>query len=307
MRIKITYILALCLMSTVGFSQQDPLYSQYMFNMMGINPAYAGSRDILSVTAVARMQWVGLKGAPTSQLLTGDFAMKNKKIGLGMQIYNDKIGVMKTTGFNFNYAYRISMKTGILALGLQGGLSSFRANYRDIDLGTNTGNDIAFSENVNEIKPTIGAGVFFSTDHYYIGFSCPHLLNQKHSYNTNTGSGKSSTYQNNHWIFTAGYVFNLTHDVALKPSLLLRMVPGAPLTTDINANVWFYKILSLGVSVRTSEMVIGMIEFQANKQFRFGYAYDYTTSNRTSRGSHELMLRYEFGFEKKRMVSPRYF
>jgi type IX secretion system PorP/SprF family membrane protein len=292
MRIKITFILAFSIMSTVSYAQQDPLYSQYMFNMMGINPAYAGSRDILSVTAVARMQWVGLKGAPQSQLLTGDFAMKNKKIGLGMQIYNDKIGVMKTTGFNLNYAYRIPMRTGILALGLQGGLSAFRANYRDINLGTNPGSDIAFSENVSEIKPTIGAGLFFSTDH---------------SYSTNTGSGKSSTYQNNHWIFTAGYVFNLTHDVSLKPSFLLRMVPGAPLTTDINANVWFYKILSLGVSVRTSEMIIGMFELQANKQFRFGYAYDYTTSNRTSRGSHELMLRYEFGFEKKRMVSPRYF
>ena len=149
--------------------------------------------------------------------------------------------------------------------------------------------------------------MFYNTEKFYLGFSAPHLLNYRKNYQTSENTDNSSIYQNTHWFVTTGYVFDLTHDIALKPSVLVRMVTGAPVTADINANIWFYNTVSLGLSYRTSEMMVGMLEFQLNKQLRFGYAYDWTMSELNNKGSHELMLRYEFGFEKKRMVSPRYF
>lgn len=284
-------------------AQQDPLYSQYMFNMLGVNPAYAGSREVLSVSAMARRQWVGVKGAPMSQVLMGDFSVRDKKIGLGVQLFNDEIGIMKTTGLNGSFAYRLRFKKSVLAMGLQGGFTAFRANYSSVDLGGDP--DMAFANNVSEFKPTIGAGLFYNTEKFYAGFSAPHLLHYR-VYESSENQ-KSSIYQNDHWFLTAGYVFDLTHDVALKPSVLLRMVTGAPITADFNANMWFYNTVSIGLSYRTSEMMVGMLELQLNKQLRFGYAYDWTMSELSNRASHELMLRYEFGFEKKRMVSPRYF
>lgn len=298
-------LIVLFILAGVGAAQaqQDPLYSQYMFNMLGINPAYAGSREVLSVSAMARRQWINIKGAPVSQVLMGDFLLHDKKVGLGVQVFNDQIGIMKTTGLNGSFAYRLRFKKSVLAMGLQGGFTIFKANYTDVDLDGTP--DVAFANNVNEFKPTIGAGIFYNTEKLYIGFSAPHLLN--YSKYTTTEEGKSNIYQNNHWFLTGGYVFDLTHDIALKPSVLLRMVTGAPITADFNANVWFYNTVSVGLSYRTSEMMVGMMEFQLNKQLRFGYAYDWTMSELNNKGSHELMLRYEFGFEKKRMVSPRYF
>jgi type IX secretion system PorP/SprF family membrane protein len=286
-------------------AQQDPLYSQYMFNMLGVNPAYAGSRELLSITAMGRSQWTGMKGAPSSQLLTADFSVKEKKVGLGLQVFNDKIGVTKTTGINLSYAYRLQFKRGTFSMGLQGGIAAFKANFSELQLSTTDVNDVAFATNLNEVKPTVGAGVYYTTDKFYVGFSAPHLLHLKSRYSSTTGD--NSMYENNHWMLAAGYVYHFSPDVVLKPSVLLRMVSGAPINIDVNANVWFYNIVALGVSVRTSHMVVGMLEIQANRQFRFGYAYDYTTSGLTSRGSHELMLRYEFGYEKKHMYSPRYF
>lgn len=301
-RITIITLFILALAGGVQ-AQQDPLYSQYMFNMLGINPAYAGSREVLSVSGMARRQWVGIKGAPVSKVLMGDFAVYDKKVGLGLQLFNDEIGIMKTTGLTASFAYRIRFKKSVLAMGLQGGFTVFKANYTTVDLGGDP--DMAFANNVSEFKPTIGAGLFYNTEKFYVGFSAPHLLHYR-SYNS-TENQNTSIYQNNHWLLTSGYVFNLTSDVALKPSVLLRMVSGAPITADFNANLWFYNTVSIGLSYRTSKMMVGMLEFQLNKQLRFGYAYDWTLSQLNNRGSHEIMLRYEFGFEKKRMVSPRYF
>jgi type IX secretion system PorP/SprF family membrane protein len=298
--IMMTLLLSL---SGIAQAQQDPIFSQYMFNMMAINPAYAGHRELLSVSAMSRSQWVGVDGAPTSSVLTADFALKEKKIGLGIQLFNDKIGITRTTGVTASYAYRLKFKKGVLAMGLQGGFNMFKANYADVEFSDGN-SDIAFQQNINEVNPNIGAGVFYSTDRFYAGFSAPHLLHMDSYYASANGEGD---YQRNHWLLTAGYVFDLTPDIALKPSVLLRVVSGAPITADINANIWFYNLVSFGVSVRTSRMFVGMVEIQATKQFRLGYAYDYTTSGLTTKGSHELMLRYEFGYEKKRMYSPRYF
>lgn len=303
MNTKIVTTFLLFISAYAATAQQDPLYSQYMFNMMGVNPAYAGNREVLSVTGMVRSQWVGVKGAPVSKLLTSDFAIKDKKVGLGFELYNDQIGIFNTTGLNVSYAYRLKFRTGTLAMGLQGGFQVFKADYQDVQLGGDA-YDVAFANNVTEFKPSLGAGVFYNTDRYYVGFSAPHLFH----YRAYTSSdGKNEYYQQNHWHLMGGYVFEVDHEIVVKPSFLVRMVKGAPITADINANIWFHNTISLGVSVRTSKMIVGMLEMQVNRQMRFGYAYDWTYSGVAARGSHELMLRYEFGYEKKRMYSPRYF
>jgi type IX secretion system PorP/SprF family membrane protein len=291
---------------SISYGQQDPLYSQYMFNMVGINPAYAGSREVLSVTGMIRSQWVSVKGAPVSKVLIGDFSTKNKKVGVGMQVFNDQIGISSTNGVSFSYAYRLRLSKGMFAMGLQGGLTQLKANYAAIQLSGDP-YDPSFAMNENKFKPSFGAGVFYSTDKYYIGASIPHLLHYNNSTKGESGA-RSTMYQKDHWFITGGYVFNLSHDIALKASGLLRIVSGAPITFDLNANLWFYNTISVGLSARTSNMYVAMLEIQATKQFRFGYAYDYTNSNGVrGLGSHEVMLRYEFGYEKKGMVSPRHF
>lgn len=302
-KIFVLLLFSLGLLCT-SYAQQDPLYSQYMFNMVGINPAYAGSREILSVTAMTRAQWVGVKGSPVSAVLVGDFATRSKKVGIGIQLFNDKIGITATNGLIGTYAYRLRFRKGVFAMGIQGGVSQFRGNYTAVQLSDGS-YDAAFANNVSMLRPTFGAGIYYNTDKFYAGFSSPHLLHYS-SLNGKDKDGATSMYQNNHWFLTTGYVFDLTHDIKLKPSLLLRLVSGAPVTVDINANIWFYNTIGIGLSGRTSNMYVGMVEIQATKQFRFGYAFDFTASA-LKRSSHEVMLRYEFGYEKRGIISPRHF
>jgi type IX secretion system PorP/SprF family membrane protein len=302
-RIIIVMLLSI-LLNVVAQAQQDPVYSQYMFSMMSINPAYAGSRDVLSVTGIYRKQWVNVKGSPTTQFLSGDFALKNKKVGLGAQLFNDESGIIQNTGFYGSYAYRIRFNKAVLSMGIQAGVTRFKANYSALQLGDDQ-LDPAFADNQNEFRPNFGAGVYFNTERFYAGISVPHLV----------GAGKVETdakggsirEQANHWFFTTGVVLPLSPYLNLKPSVLLRVVDGAPLHADINANLWMHDVVAIGVSYRTSESLVGMLEFQATPQFRFGYAYDYMFSSLKGFGSHEFMLRYEFGYNKKNMVSPRYF
>lgn len=297
--------MAFCLLfCRSSIAQQDPRFSQYMFNMMGINPAYAGSREILSVTSIYRSQWARIDGGPVSEIITGDCAVANKKVGLGVQVFHDEIGIMKTTGLNATYAYRLRFRKGTLAMGLQGGFTVFKANYSAVLLSGNP-YDPAFSQNVNEFLPNIGAGLFYHTDKFYAGLSSPNLLTKRRS-SYRDGVSVNSVERRANLFLAMGYVFKLSHNLSLKPSLLVMAVSGAPLNLDLNANLWFYNIVSLGLSVRTSDMVVGLLEIQINRQLRFGYAYDYAYSTLNA-SSHELMLRYEFGFEKKRVVSPRYF
>lgn len=305
MSYRIVYLLAiLCMLNaTVATAQQDPLYSQYMFTMLAVNPAYAGSRDVLSVTGLYRRQWIGVNGTPETQLLTADFALKNKKIGLGLQAYNDEIGIVHNTGIYASYAYRIKFERATLSMGLQAGVVRFKADFASVKLGDNQ-DDIAFAQNQNEFRPNFGAGIFLNTDKFYIGISAPRLVGQDR---ISISSQKEMFAVANHWFVTAGYVFTLSPDLKLKPSAMLRVVDGAPPQIDINANVWLHDIVSLGVSYRTRNTMVGMFELQITEQLRFGYAYDLSLSSLKSQGSHEFMLRYEFGYNRKNVLSPRHF
>ncbi|SFN02998.1 type IX secretion system membrane protein, PorP/SprF family [Chitinophaga sp. YR627] len=289
-------------------AQQDAMYSQYMFNMMGVNPAYAGSRGVLSATALYRRQWVGIDGAPETSTFAFDMATRDNKVGLGIQAFNDKIGIMRTTGFYATYAYRIRFENeGSLAIGLQGGLSNFKADLTKVDLIDE--DDQAFVQNINVLLPCFGAGIYYNTDRFYAGFSIPNLVKSYLRKDAVYYRADVVAKKYMHFFFIAGYVFDLNEDLKLKPSTLVKAVRGAPVQVDINANLWIRDVISVGASYRTGDAICGLAEVQINDQFRLGYAYDHTVSKlvKYNQGTHEIMLRYEFGWEKGRVLSPRYF
>lgn len=296
----------LAISGTAG-AQQHPMYSQYMFNMLNINPAYAGSRGVVSGTALYRNQWVDIPGAPRTTSLSVDMPLKTKKVGLGFQLYDDELGIERSTGLNVSYAFRIQLtNSGTLSLGIQAGALNYRANYAEVV--TFQPGDPTFSQNISGILPAAAAGIYFNSDKFYIGVSSPALLQTKIS-NDNTVDVSSATGRDLHLYLASGFVVPLGQNLMLKPSALVKAGSGAPIEYDLNANLWIHNLLALGFSYRTGDAVVGMIELQMSKQLRMGYAYDRTFSNlgNFNRGTHELMLRMEFGSPNNKVASPRYF
>jgi len=297
------------LMAVICLAQQEPLYSRYMFSMLTINPAYAGNRDVLSICSMYRKQWVQLNGSPETMTFTMDTPFSNEKMGAGLTLSKDKAGIFQTVSVIGNYAYRIHLSSkGTLAAGVSGGLYNYNANFSSLDFSrTNFSqvDDPAFSVDLNKTMPNVGVGLFYSTDKFYIGFSMPKTLRNNLSYNSPVQVTGTSRY----YFLTSGYVFKLNEIFKLKPSFQLRSTSGAPIQLDLNSNLWINDKVSFGISYRTSSAIIGMLELQLNPQFRFGYAYDKSINKARSTlsGSHEVFLRYEFGYDKTNVRSPRYF
>lgn len=301
----ICLLMVMVCIQTIAQAQQDPQYSQYMFNTLAINPAYAGSRDVLSVTLLHRKQWV-ISGAPTSTTISADLPLLNEKIGLGMLVYNDQIGELSNKAAYFSYAQRLRLtKAGTLSLGITGGASFFTANLTNVS--TFTPDDQVFASNIaNKPKPNIGAGIYYSTDRWYMGASMPRVFTN--SLGDLEKYKKASEFR--HYFLMAGFVTHLNSIMVLKPSMIGKAVSGAPLQMDLNLNLWFYDKISIGGSYRTGDAILGMIEVIPTQGWRIGYAYDYTVSglgNNLTSGSHEIMLRYEFASSTSKILSPRYF
>ena len=288
-----------------AFGQQTAMYTQYMFNTLAINPGYAGSRNVISATALLRNQWTGVEGAPTTQTFTLDAPINQKKVGLGLQLFSDKLGRTSNTGAVVSYAYRIRMSKASLSFGLQGSLNVFNADYNSIELDpSGLSNDPAFASNDKKTLFNFGTGIYYNTDRFYAGLSSPELIN-----NILPGSATDKNRQTFHLFLMSGYVFPINNTFKLKPSVLIKGVKGAPLEADVNTSLWIKDVLSLGVQYRTNADMSGLVEVQIAPQIRFGYAYDHSTTSLSSynSGSHEIMLRYEFGFQRNRVLSPRYF
>lgn len=312
MRKNLLLFIVFCLSVVNSFAQQEPQYSQYMFNMMAVNPAYAGSRDVLSITGLYRNQWVGLEGAPVTQTLTADMPINKEKIGLGLSLSNDQIGLVSTRSITGVYAYRIRFnKKGTLAFGVQGGVVYFNGEYSRMVLNPNNTSDPAVPNDYVRYAPVVGTGVYYTTDRFYVGLSVPNLIKytlvDQRINAVATDEKRAMKFR--HVFFMTGYVVPLSPSVVWKPSLLTKFVAGAPLSFDINSNFWFYDRFAVGASYRTGSAILGMAEFQVTPQFRLGYAYDYGTNplQRFNSGTHEIMLRYEFSLNKSRILSPRYF
>jgi len=302
--------LAFVLLLTIkANAQQDPLYTQYMFNTLLVNPAYAGSRDVLSLTALTRWQWTGIEGAPKTQTFSADMPLKQERMGVGIILFNDKTGVIRNTGFSGIYSYRLRVFRGVLCMGLQASLNNLSATFTDVKYRDSYYQKIdpTFNENISRMLPNFGSGLYYSDDKIYAGVSFPKMLN--YQINNSIALTKSIQGLKRHAFFMLGGVIKGIPDIKLKPSMLLKIVPRAPIQLDMNLNAWYLDRMALGVSWRIKSAVVLLAEFQVDDQLRVGYAFDMSTTKvaRYGFGSHELLLRYEFGMRPKRHMSPRFF
>ena len=290
------------------FAQTEPMYSQYMYNMLGVNPAYAGNREATSFNFFQRRQWVGLAGAPQTTSVSLDGAFNDNKLGWGVQAYDDKLGVERADGVNMMMATHIQVSDkGTLSGGLSMGLMNYRIDLLNVQ-GRYTPSDPAFYSNFNKWLPAVGLGIYYNTDKFYAGFSVPNVLKSRLTAFDVMNSGIQKV-NSTHLFFTSGYVFDVNEDVKIKPSTMIKAVGGAPIEADFNTNVWLKNVIGLGFSYRTGDAMVAMAEAQINNNLRVGYAYDITISplKYYNNGSHELMFRYEFGNNNTKIKSTRYF
>ena len=283
--------------------QQDPQYTQYMYNMNVINPAYAGSKENLSFGLLYRTQWSGIDGAPKTGTFFGHLPV-GEKVGLGLSIISDEHGPVKETNAyaDFSYTLRLGGEHR-LAFGLKAGATFHDIGLAGIDVVDP--NDPFFSQNINSTTPNIGAGFFYYTDNYYLAGSVPNILNSVHLDANGNQLGSEAT----HYFLTGGYVFALSPNAKLKPSFLVKSSFDAPTSFDINANMLFYEKFEIGASYRLDDSFSGLINFAITPSLRIGYAYDSVTSDikRYAPASHEFMLLFDLNFPKNVSRSPRYF
>ncbi|MEY3238377.1 MAG: hypothetical protein RI883_2478 [Bacteroidota bacterium] len=292
-------------------AQQDPMYTHYMYNTLSVNPAYAGSRDALTITALHRSQWVDFKGAPMTQTLTLHSPIANKHIGLGLSATNDKIGPVNNTSISGSFAYIMQLtKKSKLALGLSGGVNILQANLSTLALDQQ--NDPTFLNNIsNHVTPSFGFGAYYSRERFYAGVSVPNLIQSNYSTLSDVNGTALTGKSQRHYFFIAGAVFNLADNLAFKPTTLVKATVGTPIQADVTASFIIMKRLLLGAMFRSGDSFGALVGFDVTEQFHLGYSYDWSYGLRTftyNQGSHEILLRYDFIFPSKKQIhSPRYF
>ncbi len=288
-------------------AQQDPQFTQYMFNLLALNPAYAGSEERVSLKALSRHQWVGFDGAPTTQTLTVHTPLGRESIALGGTVMRDSHGPITQYTFMADVAYRIFMGDAKLAFGLKGGLNLFQGQFAD--LNPLVAGDQVFQQNVStKLDPQFGFGVMYYSDRYFIGLSTPKLLRTEF-FQTDSLAFVSLPGQRPHYFLTGGYVFDLGTYHKFKPTFLVKAVQGAPISFDLTANFLFFDKFWLGAMYRHTDAVGALAQYHITGDLTVGYAYDYplSTLRNYSGGSHEIMLGFAFGNKLKGVRSPRYF
>lgn len=293
-----------------SYAQQDAQYTQYMYNTMSVNPGYAGSRDVLSLTGLYRTQWVGLEGAPKTMTFSGHTPLKNNKLGLGVSLVRDQIWVQDETYLDIDLSYTINTSdNGQLAFGLKAGAHLLNIDFTKTNPENSTDDDFDLSNNVdNKFSPNVGFGIYYHTDKFYLGYSAPTLLRTNYYENDVNSISYLAKDRVNHYLI-AGYVFDLSADLKLKPAVLLKAVQGAPLQADLSGNLLFNEKLTLGLAYRWDAALSGLVGFQLSDGLLIGYAYDWETTelNNYNSGSHEIILRYELRSSKDGIISPRFF
>ncbi len=285
-------------------AQQLPLYSQYMFNTLEINPAYAGFKQSIQFTSIYRKQFNGIKDSPQTALVSGDMPIGDTKLGVGLKIVDDRISITKTLGAQGSLSYRIEGDNSNLAFGLQVGAMNYKADFSRLNV-TNAG-DPVFAQNLNALTANFGTGIFYNTDKFYAGLSVPNLV-KTHLRQVDVALSEYTVKQNTHMYLNAGYLITLNDNFILKPSFLLRGVKGIPLNYDINANLFFREIMSGGISYRSHSALVGLLDFRLIPTLRLGYAYDYNLGriNNFAKATHEIILRYHIPFDRDELM-PSY-
>ena len=284
-------------LSSLGlFAQQDPMFTHYMFNMSTVNPGSVGHTDYSSVMNVNRYQWVGFDGAPRTHTLNADIPIQKIHCGAGFTYVMDKVGPEKTNNFYIDYAYHLKVADNLkLGLGLKAGFRVFSSSLTNL---TNEA-DPEFASNINgKITPNFGVGAFLYNDKFYVGLSSPKILNHRYVNSVNGGEKR-------HYFLVSGYVLPIKTDLIFKPSVYIKYIEGAPVSFDITANFLLKNTVWFGVMYRRGDAIGFLTQLELNDRFRFGYTYDLTLSKiRTvSKGTHEIMLAYQFGFDEKKSRS----
>lgn len=311
--LKYSILGLLLLLSFQIEAQQNPHYTQYMYNMSTINPGYATDTGSMNFGALYRMQWVGSEGGPTTGTFFGHSPLA-KNVEVGLSIVHDEIGdVVKETGVFADFAYIVKLnETNKISFGLKAGASFFSTNF-DGFVYSDDLPDPAFANNLSKTFPNIGVGAFYFGENYYLGLSSPNLLTTKH---LERKSGIVTTgVEAIHYFFTGGYVFNLNDNLKFKPAFMARGLSGAPLALDITSNFLINNKFEIGAGYRVEDATSGLVNFRISPTLRIGYAYDYTLSNlgRFNSGSHEIMILFDLGKNDDKKdndgydKSPRFF
>lgn len=284
-------------------AQQDSQFTQYMYNPSSINPAYAGAREMLSLTGIYRNQWIGLDGAPETLSFSAHSPLGYTPLGAGLNFISDKIGPASESLIAADVSYTIELGRSLrLAFGVKGGLSLLNVNPNKLLIYDPNDYDL-YRRNYS--APVVGAGLFLHSDRWYVGLSSPNFLETNHYDDVNV----STATEKMHLYLLGGYVFPISPDLKLKPSLMVKAVPGAPIALDVSANALYMDRFTLGVAYRLDAAISGLAAFQVNRYILLGYSYDYETTelSRYGDGTHEIFLRFEWGRRNDSKVNPRFF
>ena len=303
-------ILLTALVALVGFvdafAQQDPHYTQYMYNMNVINPAYAGNKDALSLGLLYRKQWVEIEDAPT----TGTFFVHSpvgKNVGLGLSVISDKIGPVEENNIFGDFSYTLNLGgEHKLALGLKAGLTLHNIDFNRIYPTLPDVNDGVFAGvNPSSSSFNVGTGLFYYTEKYYVALSVPNMLKSKYLDYSGTAYGSEVA----HYFLTGGYVFDLTDNIKFKPFAMVKSAFNAPTSVDVSTNFMFNEKFEIGATYRLEDSFGAMVNYAITPSLRIGYAYDHIVSDLkvTTPASHEVILLFDVNFSKKVSRSPRYF
>jgi len=296
------------LTATSLFAQQDPLFSQYMFNKLAINPGYAGSRELLTADVLYRSQWVNIDGAPKTITVAIHSPLVNPHLALGFNIYNDRIGPLNYTGAMATFAYRILFPEGKLSFGLQAGVknngivwSDFKTYNEDDPFLTNQG------QVKKQVIPDANFGIYYYSQKFYAGLSSHQLLQNQSLVVTDSAGNTQLTRLLAHFYGMTGVAIPIGENVVFRPSMLAKFVKNAPPQVDLNASFLFANTFWLGVSYRTEKAVSLITEINIAQNFRIGYSYDIWLDLKAyNKGSHEIRISYDFNVNK-RILTPRYF
>ena len=303
---KIIYLIASVLLFKNGLlAQQDAMFTHYMYNTLWLNPAYAGTRDALTVTGIHRSQWVGFSGAPTDQSLTLHSPIAKGKMGLGLSILNDKIGPTKSTLIAVDFAYHLKLDAkSKLAFGLKGLVNMYSNSLSPLKLDNQ--NDASFAQNFSSVLPNAGFGAYYYRERFYAGISIPKLLQNKLN-----GTTSPASKEQRHYFLIVGTVFDLASNVKLKPTCFVKATAGAPIEAELTGTFIIQNKINAGLMYRTGDALGVLMGYNFTEQFYLGYSFDWSMANTTGKynsGSHEIMVRYDLIYKSTAKIkSPRYF
>jgi len=292
---KLLFLLIICITPVMSHSQQLPQFTQYMYNTISINPAYAGTRERLNIALLNRNQWIGVNGAPVTQTITADMSIPNSNLGIGLSIINDKLGYERSSFIYSDLSYTIYMnKDYRLTFGFKAGVSKYGLDP-DLLMDPSAIGDQYLDNIFNKWKPNFGAGIYYRSDDWFVSFSSPRIL----SYNNKTDIEYAAIERVSYY-FNGGYMLNFNHHLKFKPTFLLKYTNGAPVSVDLTGNFLINEKLWLGLAYRVGDALGGLVSLDATDNLKFGYAYEFATTalNPYTSGSHEIFIIYKFDYPR---------